>query len=413
MRNVTIAILGTLDTKEQELSFLKERIEGAGAGALLIDCGVLSDPATAADVANEEVARRGGSTLAALRDAQDRGEAVRVMGEGARAVLLEFVESGSVHGAISAGGSGNTWIAANAMQQLPVGFPKLIVSTMASGDVSQYVGISDLTMMYSVGDVEGLNRLTTLVLNNAAGAIVGMARMTRPEVETKPTIAITMFGVTTPAVKAIRAKLETRGFEVLVFHATGTGGRAMENLVSQGIVQGVIDLTTTELADEVVGGVLSAGPERLKAAVQRNLPQVIAPGAIDMVNFGPKETVPARFSSRKLYVHNPQVTLMRTTVDENVRIAELMASNLTGADPALVTVLVPTQGVSMIDRPSAPFFDETADRAFRDTLAERLEGRLPVIEVDAHINAEAFAEAVVERFLDNWERHRQTAHPQN
>lgn len=409
MSDVTIAVLGTLDTKEQELSFLAERIESAGANALLIDCGVMTDPATAPDITSTEVARRGGSTLEALRASHDRGEAVRVMAEGARDTLVELAESGRVHGAIAAGGSGNTWIAANAMQALPVGFPKLIVSTMASGDVSHYVGISDITMMYSVGDVEGLNRLTTLVLNNAAGAIVGMAGMAKPAVEAKPTIAITMFGVTTPAVKAIRSQLEARAFEVLVFHATGTGGRAMENLVNQGIVQGVIDLTTTELADEVVGGVLSAGPERLKAAVARGVPQVIAPGAVDMVNFGPKDTVPAHFADRNLYVHNPQVTLMRTTPDENVRIAELMASNLAGADPALVTVVVPKEGVSMIDKPSAPFYDATADRAFRDTLSARLAGRLPLVEVDAHINDEAFAAAVVERFLDNWERHSQSA----
>ena len=409
MSNVTIAVLGTLDTKEQELSFLAERIESAGASALLIDCGVMTDPATAPGITSTEVARRGGSTLEALRESQDRGEAVRVMAEGARDTLIELAESGRVHGAIAAGGSGNTWIAAHAMQALPVGFPKLIVSTMASGDVSRYVGISDITMMYSVGDVEGLNRLTTLVLNNAAGAIVGMAGMAKPAVEAKPTIAITMFGVTTPAVKAVRSELEARAFEVLVFHATGTGGRAMENLVNQGIVQGVIDLTTTELADEVVGGVLSAGPERLKAAVERGVPQVIAPGAVDMVNFGPKDTVPAHFADRNLYVHNPQVTLMRTTPDENVRIAELMASNLAGADPALVTVVVPKEGVSMIDKPSAPFYDAAADRAFRDTLSARLAGRLPVVEVDAHINDEAFAAVVVERFLENWERHGQSA----
>ncbi len=409
MADVTIAILGTLDTKEQELSFLAERIESAGASTVLIDCGVMTDPVKRPEITSTEVARRGGSSLETLREAHDRGEAVRVMAEGARDTLLELAESGRVHGAIAAGGSGNTWIAAHAMQALPVGFPKLIVSTMASGDVSPYVGISDITMMYSVGDIEGLNRLTTLVLNNAAGAIVGMAGMTKPAIETRPTIAITMFGVTTPAVKAVRSLLEAQAsFEVLVFHATGTGGRAMENLVSQGIVEGVIDLTTTELADEVVGGVLSAGPERLKAAVERSVPQVIAPGALDMVNFGPRDTVPARFSDRNLYVHNPQVTLMRTTPDENARIAALMAANLAGADPALVTIVVPKEGVSMIDKPGAPFHDASADEAFRDALRERLAGRLPVVEVDAHINDEAFAAVVVERFLDNWERHSQS-----
>jgi uncharacterized protein (UPF0261 family) len=401
-KEITIAIIGTLDTKERELVFLRERIEHQGASALLIDCGVVRDPSLTPEVSSEEIARLGGSTLAALREKGDRGEAVRIMGQGARAKLLELYRGGRVHGAVSAGGSGNTSIAATAMRDLPVGFPKLIVSTVASGDVSPYVGIKDITMMYSVGDIEGLNRLTTLVLNSAAGAIVGMARMEAPRLETRPTVGLTMFGVTTPAAKMIRERLEAHGFEVLVFHATGAGGRAMETLIEQGIIEGVIDLTTTEVADEVVGGVLSAGPERLKAGVARRVPQVIAPGALDMVNFGPKETVPERFQGRNLYVHNPQVTLMRTTPEENARFAEFIARNLSGADPELLSVMIPLRGVSMIDKDGAPFFDPEADRSFREALKEHLAGSVPVIEVDAHINDEAFAEAVVTRFLEHW-----------
>lgn len=259
-------------------------------------------------------------------------------------------------------------------------------------------------MMHSVGDIEGLNQLTVRILNNAAGAIAGMVTMEAPSRPKQPTVAVTMFGVTTPAVKAIRQQLEARGFEVLVFHATGSGGRAMEALVEQGVVEGVIDLTTTEIADEVVGGVFSAGPERLKAAVRKGVPQVIAPGALDMVNFGPLDTVPERFKGRNLYVHNPQVTLMRTTPEENARFAELMAANLEGADPRRVTVCLPLKGFSAIDREGAVFADPEADRAFVETLKRRLPPGLPVVEVDAHINDQAFVDEVVRRFLAHWEQ---------
>jgi uncharacterized protein (UPF0261 family) len=250
-----------------------------------------------------------------------------------------------------------------------------------------------------------LNRLTLLVLNNAAGAMAGMVTMDAPDQQPRSTVGLTMFGVTTPAAKAIRAALEEQGFEVLVFHATGTGGRAMESLINQGIIKGVIDLTTTEIADAVVGGVLSAGMERLSAGVACRIPQVIAPGALDMVNFGPKETVPREFQSRKLYVHNPQVTLMRTTAEENRRFAEFMATKLAHADSALVSLCLPLAGVSMIDKKGAVFFDPEADRVFREVLKEKLNEALTIVEVDANINDEAFTNEVVSQFLTIWERH--------
>lgn len=404
MQEPTIAIIGTLDTKEPEFEFLAERIRAFGAIPFIIDCGVMADPhRLKPDVPASEVAQLGGTTLSDLRKAKDRGKAVSSMGVGARVKINELHATKRIHGVIGAGGSGNTSITATAIQDLPVGFPKLIVSTMASGDTSPYVGVKDVAMMYSVGDIEGLNRLTLIVLNQAAAAITGMARAEPPKHQAKPTLGITMFGVTTPAVKAIRSQLESKGFEVLVFHATGTGGRAMEALIEQGIIQGAIDLTTTEVADQVVGGVLSAGPERLKAGVRAGIPQVISVGALDMVNFGPKETVPAKFTERNLYIHNPQVTLMRTTPDENRAFADFISDNLQGADPKRVSILLPLRGVSMIDAPNMPFYDPIADQALFERLMNRLEGKLDVVRVDAHINDESFADAVVKRFLEHWE----------
>ena len=398
----TVAILGTLDTKGAELVFLKDRIAAQGLGTLLIDCSTIGKSEIVPDVSADEIARLGGKPLEALQQQGERGEAIRVMGLGAREKLLALQQEGKIHAAISAGGSGNTSIAATAMRALPFGFPKLILSTMASGDVSSYVDISDITMMHSVGDIEGLNSLTLRVLNNAAGAIAGMVQMDAPTRGTKPTVGLTMFGVTTPAAKAVRARLEAEGFEVLVFHATGKGGRAMEALIEQGVIQGVIDLTTTEIADEIVGGILNAGPERLKAAVKKRIPQVIAPGALDMVNFGPKETVPEQFRERNLYVHNPQITLMRTTPEENRQFAEFMARNLSGAEPALVTILLPLKGVSALDQEGAPFYDPDANQCFHETLKAKLGHTLDIVQLDCHINDKEFAEQIVRSFLNNW-----------
>jgi uncharacterized protein (UPF0261 family) len=304
-----------------------------------------------------------------------------------------LVEQGALQGVVSLGGSAGTAIATAAMRALPYGFPKLMVSTLAAGDTRPYVGTRDICMMPSVLDIAGLNRVSRRILSNAAGAICGMVaaeQATAPD--QKPSIAATMFGVTTPCVTAARRALEARGYEILVFHATGTGGRAMEQLIEDGAFVAVLDLTTTELADELVGGVMSAGPHRLQGAGRKGIPQVVCPGAIDMVNFGPMETVPAQFRSRNLYVHNSSVTLMRTTVEECAEIGRTTAIRLNDASGP-VTVLIPLQGVSAIDRAGGPFYSQEALNAYRVALKAALRPSIRLVELDAHINDESFARA--------------------
>ena len=389
----TIALLGTFDTKGEEFCFLRERIESAGLRTLMIDVGVLGDPAFAVDISAADVAAAAKENLAALRAERDRGRSVTAMATGAQAMLGWLVEQGALQGVVSLGGSAGTAIATAAMRALPYGFPKLMVSTLAAGDTRPYVGTRDICMMPSVLDIAGLNRVSRRILSNAAGAICGMVaaeQATAPD--QKPSIAATMFGVTTPCVTAARRVLEARGYEVLVFHATGTGGRAMEQLIEDGAFVAVLDLTTTELADELVGGVMSAGPHRLQGAGRKGIPQVVCPGAIDMVNFGPMETVPAQFRSRNLYVHNSSVTLMRTTVEECAEIGRTTAIRLNDASGP-VTVLIPLQGVSAIDRAGGPFYSQEALNAYRVALKAALRPSIRLVELDAHINDESFARA--------------------
>jgi uncharacterized protein (UPF0261 family) len=286
------------------------------------------------------------------------------------------------------------------MRALPYGFPKLMVSTLAAGDTKPYLGTKDICMMPSVLDISGLNHFSRRILNNAAGAICGMvAAETAPAFDDKSLIAATMFGVTTPCVTAARQVLEERGYEVLVFHATGTGGEAMEQLIEDGAVHAVLDLTTTELADELVGGVMSAGPHRLEAAGRKGIPQLVCPGAIDMVNFGPVETVPPQFRSRKLYVHNPTVTLMRTTPEECAEIGRITATRLNRASGP-VTVLIPLQGVSAIDKPGGPFYSPEALNSYRRAVKTTLSSEINMVELDAHINDETFAHAAADLLLE-------------
>ena len=389
----TIALLGTFDTKGEEFCFLRERIESAGLRTLMIDVGVLGDPAFAVDISAADVAAAAKENLAALRAERDRGRSVTAMATGAQAMLGWLVEQGALQGVVSLGGSAGTAIATAAMRALPFGFPKLMVSTLAAGDTRPYVGTRDICMMPSVLDIAGLNRVSRRILSNAAGAICGMVaaeQATAPD--QKPSIAATMFGVTTPCVTAARRALEARGYEILVFHATGTGGRAMEQLIEDGAFVAVLDLTTTELADELVGGVMSAGPHRLQGAGRKGIPQVVCPGAIDMVNFGPMETVPAQFRSRNLYVHNSSVTLMRTTVEECAEIGRTTAIRLNDASGP-VTVLIPLQGVSAIDRAGGPFYSQEALNAYRVALKAALRPSIRLVELDAHINDESFARA--------------------
>jgi uncharacterized protein (UPF0261 family) len=395
---MAVVIVGTLDTKAEEIGFTRDVIEAQGVDVHLVDTGVMDDPEIEPDTTASEVAEAGDTTLEALREAGDRGEAIEAMGQGAAELAVDLHEDGVLDGILGLGGSGNTSVATEAMRALPVGVPKLMVSTVASGDTEPYVGTRDLAMMYSVADIEGLNQLSRQVIANGALAMVGMvANDPGVEVEDRPTVAITMFGVTTPCVQTAREYLEERGYETIVFHATGTGGRAMESLIEEGIVDGVLDVTTTEWADELVGGVLSAGPDRLDGAAAAGIPQVVSTGALDMVNFGPRDTVPEEFEGRQFHVHNPQVTLMRTTPEENAELGEIIAGKLNAAT-GQTALFLPLDGVSMIDVEGEDFHDPEADAALFDALWEHVDsGTVEVVELDHPINDDTFAEAMAEK----------------
>lgn len=398
----TVCIVGTMDTKGLEFAFIKAQIEASGVSTCVVNTGIMGEPQLAPDVSADEVARRAGSSLQALRDEGDRGNSVAVMAQGASAIVAEKQAAGEIDGIISLGGSAGTTIGTTAMQAVPVGVPKIMVSTLASGDTSPYVQSKDICMMYSVVDIAGINRLSRQILANAAGAIVGMVNAEAPAAmeADKPLIAATMFGVTTPCVTKAREILEAAGYEVLVFHATGTGGQAMEDLVRGGFLAGVLDVTTTELADELVGGILSAGADRLEAAGHAALPQVIAPGALDMVNFGPPDTVPEKFRNRLFYQHNPTVTLMRTTTEEMAELGRIMARKLSEAR-GTTTVIIPTQGVSAIDKTGQPFDSPEARAVWCENLKANIGRNVTVIEMDAHINDDEFATKLAETLLEN------------
>jgi uncharacterized protein (UPF0261 family) len=403
-----VALVGTLDTKGQDFAFLAARLRAAGAEVIVIDAGTGAPDGLIPDVDGEAVAAAAGTSRAELRAASDRGRAVTEMGRGAAVVVADLVARGRVGGVLAAGGSGGSSIAGQVMAALPVGLPKLLVSTMASGDVSPYVGAKDVCIMYSVVDVAGINRISRLVLGNAAAAMAGMVaareRAAREQAapgqaaaEDRPLVAASMFGVTTPAVDSARARLAELGYEVLVFHATGAGGRALEALAEARLVSGVLDLTTTELADDLVGGVLSAGPDRLTAAGAAGLPQVIAPGALDMVNFGPPATVPERFAGRLFFEHNPTVTLMRTTAEEMAELGTRIGRKAVTAEGP-TQVFWPDRGVSALDADGQPFRDQAADEACRAALDRELTAAGRTLQrVDAHINDPAFATAMADR----------------
>jgi uncharacterized protein (UPF0261 family) len=395
----SILIIGTLDTKGVEFGYVRDLIRGRGHQTLIMDTGVAGDPLFKPDISAEQVAEAGGGSLAALRQAGDRGAALEVMGNGARVLALRALAEGKVDGVISLGGSGGTSVATHAMQALPVGLPKMMVSTMAAGNVAPYVDVKDITMMYSVVDVAWLNRLSRRIIANAAGAVCGMAEQEMPQGEDKPLITATMFGVTTPCVTMVRERLEQEGYEVLVFHAVGSGGRAMEALITDGFITGVADISTTEWCDELVGGELSAGPTRLEAAAKMGLPQVVSLGALDMVNFGAWDTVPAQFKDRTLYKHNPTVTLMRTTPAECAELGRIIAEKL-NKTTGPTALFVPLRGVSMIDAPGQPFHAPEADQALFEALRKHLDRtKVDLVELELHINDPAFAEAMAARLL--------------
>lgn len=394
----TLLLLGTFDTKGPEFAYARDLILGRGHRAVTINAGVLGEPGFTPDFSAAQVAEAGGGSLESLRKNNDRGMALDVMTRGAIKIVLRLHAEGRCDGILGLGGSGGTAIATAAMRELPVGLPKVMVSTLASGDTRPYVGVKDICLMYSVVDIAGLNRLSRRILANASGALCGMAEQATPAAEDKPLVAATMFGVTTPCVTAVREHLESAGYEVLVFHATGTGGQAMEGLIDGGFIAGVADVTTTEWCDELVGGVLSAGPHRLEAAGRTGLPQVVSCGALDMVNFWAFDTVPEKFKDRLFHRHNANVTLMRTTPDECAELGRIIAQKLNDAKGP-VSLFIPLRGVSAIDQDGQPFHSPEADAALFDSLRQNVQPPVELIELDLHINDPEFAKAMAERLL--------------
>ena len=390
-----VILIGTLDTKGTEFQFVRDLLSQLGVETTVIDAGILQPPVFIPDVSREELFQAAGANIEALKAAADRGRAIEAAANGAAKIIHELFMAGKVDGILGIGGSAGTTIATAAMRALPFGVPKLMVSTLASGQVRPWVGVRDILMMNSVVDISGLNRISRKVLTNAAHALAGMVQQRAMEESpqaAKSLIAASMFGVTTPCVERARKLAEQSGYEVLVFHATGAGGMTMESFISDGLVAGVLDLTTTELADELVGGILSAGRDRLTAAGLRGVPQVISLGALDMVNFGPPETVPEKFGERRFYQHNPAVTLMRTTPEENDLLGKEIAHKASAArGPS--AILVPLRGVSAIDRVDQPFWWPAADAALFQSLRNWLGPQVELIELDMHINDEGFADA--------------------
>ena len=397
----TVLLLGTLDTKGFEYAYLRDRLLADGVDVLVVDAGVNDPTGITPDLTRHDVAGSAAVDIDSLAAGADRGRAVAAMTEAASAFVSKLHDEGRFDGILAAGGSGGTAIATSAMRSLPVGVPKLMLSTMASGDTSAYVGSTDITMMASITDIAGINSISAQILANAAAAMAGMVKA--PPVDIKherPLVAATMFGVTTPAVTAARQVLESRGYEVLVFHCTGTGGKAMENLIDAGFFDGVFDLTTTELCDELVGGILSAGPDRLGAAARTGVPQVVSLGALDMVNFAAPDTVPARFEGRTMYHHNPSVTLMRTTPAETAELGRQIAEKLSVATGP-TTLFIPLKGVSMIAVEGQPFHDPDADSALFQAIRDNLADSVDLVEMDCDINDPSFAKAMADK-LDGY-----------
>lgn len=395
----TICIIGTLDTKGKEFGFLKELIEARGFQTFCINTGVF-EPLFTADVSNAQVAAAVGMDIQEIVAKNDRALATETISRGLEVLLPQLHAEGKFDAVLSAGGSGGTSMAAPAMRALPIGVPKMIISTMASGNVSQYIDTSDLIMIPSIVDVEGLNDISRKIFTNAVNALCGMVHFPHHiKKDGRPLLAATMFGVTTPCIKTAKEYLEAHGYDVLVFHATGAGGKSMEALIEAGFIKGVLDITTTEWCDELVGGVLSAGPHRLEAAGRKGIPQVVSVGALDMVNFGPKETLPKEYAQRLLYPHNPTVTLMRTTAEELTRIGTVIAEKLNKAQ-GKTTLILPLKGLSAIDVQGAPFYDAEADAALFSTLREKLTNKVELVEMDNAINDDAFALAAAQKLIE-------------
>ena len=396
----TVVIAGALDTKAAEFALVKVLVEKQGIRALVVDFGILGVPGFVPDVSREAVASAGGGDLESLRRGKHRDEALSVMGHGLAVIVRRLFDEGKLDGILGMGGSGGTTIATAGMRALPLGVPKLMVSTIASGDVRPFVGPVDIVMMPSIVDVAGINRISGKIYANAAAAIAGMVRAETPPIaDEKPLVTASMFGNSTPCVDHARVLIEHQGYEVLVFHATGIGGRTMESLISDGYIAGSLDITTTELADEVCGGGASAGPERGMAASNAGIPAVIVPGCVDMANFGPLESVPEKYRKRNLYQWAPTATLLRTNIQENRRIGEMIAAAANAAT-APVAILIPLKGLSMLDSVGGAFWDPPANAACFDAIKSNLKPDIPLIELEHNINDRPFAEAAADTLLN-------------
>jgi uncharacterized protein (UPF0261 family) len=414
--NPTVVLVGTFDTKGREYAYLRDRIREHGVDVLLVDAGILAEPLVEPDVTRQDVAAAAGANVQALADARDRATAIETMARGAAEVVRRLHAEGRLDAIGALGGTGGTAIATHAMRQLPIGVPKLMVSTVASGDTSPYVGAVDVTMMYSVVDVAGLNRVLARIMVNAARALAGMARggNESPPGETRPLIVASMWGVTTPCVTAARERLEELGYEVLVFHQTGTGGQSMEAVVRGGIVDGVLDVTTTELADELCGGLWPAGPERLETAGRLGIPQVVSLGALDVIvisSTGLPDPMPDRFRDRPLYLHDGALAATRATPEECRELGALIARKLNAATGPTV-LFVPLHGLSLLTTEGRVLYDREGDEALFSALRELIDrSKVELHEIDADINDPAFALAMAERLhelitrVTRWPRH--------
>ena len=398
-----VYLIATCDTKGHEARFVAERLARHGVATRLVDAGCLGGCPVPVDVSRDEVFRAAGTTHEALLAKDDRGTAVNAAARGVTELVLAAHERGELAGVLGLGGSAGSTIGTSAMRALPLGVPKVMVSTLASGPVRAYVRDKDIFMLNSVVDIAGVNRISRVVLAEAADAMAGLARgaeldAVEDQASDRPLVAATMFGVTTPCIDEARRALEEAGYEAVVFHATGNGGEALEALVREGHFAGVLDMTTTELADELVGGVLSAGPTRLTAAAEAGVPQVVSVGATDMVNFLGRPTVPERFAERRLHEHNENVTLMRTSTEECAALGRDLGSKV-AASTGPAAIFLPRRGVSAIDQEGRDFDDPEARRALFDAVRESA-GCVEVVELDLHINDPAFARAAVARLVE-------------
>jgi uncharacterized protein (UPF0261 family) len=408
----TIVLIGSLDTKGREYDYVRTYLKDAGANVIVVDFGILGTPFFQPDIQASEVAKEGGANLEDLRYGREgsdtRAKALSIMEIGVTRIVQRLYKEGNCDAVFGMGGSGGSSVISGAMRSLPIGIPKLLVSTMASGNVSGYIGTRDICLMYSVTDIAGLNRVSRKILNNAAAAILGMANNIRKlnVIEDRPLIAITMFGITTPGVLRVIERLEAEGFETIVFHATGSGGKAMEEMIQEGLIDGVIDYTTSELVDEYLGGIFSAGPNRLESAGRVGIPQVVVPGAMEVLNFGARNTVPDKYDKpeRKIIVHNPNVCAVRTNKQESYELGKIFASKLNLAKGP-TAILLPLKGLDKYEQPpDGPWIDPEADRALFIGIKENIRKDIPIFEYENNINDKDFADAAVDKFIELWKK---------